>query len=204
MCYNSNVSIKSFIIGLIGIFGLLFFGSNKYNTENKKLLLFFLFVVFIQFIDYLLWIDIDCKKGYNKLGGILGGLFIGIQPFLFYYCFVDNKNIYTNILAILYIFYLFFIYIISFNNLCSNRVDNRPRWSWMENYNRFGFRYIYTVIIICSILLISSKLKFIVALLYGLTFIISYFNYNNLLAEFWCYFSNSVPLMILFLQKFIL
>jgi hypothetical protein len=134
----------------------------------------------------------------------MGGFLIGIQPFLYYYCFVDKKNKYTNILAGIFLIYLLYIYIKSLDNLCSNRIDNRPRWSFMDNFDKYGFSKVYILAMLGSTFLITSKLKLIVALLYGLTFIISYINYNHLLAEFWCYFSNSIPIMILLIQKFLL
>jgi hypothetical protein len=62
MCYNPSVSIKAFIVGLIGVIGLIFLTSNRYKIENKRLILFFTFVAFVQLADYLIWIDKDCKK----------------------------------------------------------------------------------------------------------------------------------------------
>jgi hypothetical protein len=137
MCFNPNVSIKSFIVGILGVICLLLFGNNKYSDTNKKLAIFFTLVAFMQIVDYLLWIDKDCSKGYNKLGGILGRLLIGLQPLLFYYFFVDHKTKITNVLAIVYIFYLIFIFIKSFDNLCSKREDGRPNWHWLNSYSKY-------------------------------------------------------------------
>jgi hypothetical protein len=204
MCYNANVSIKAFIIGIIGVICLFLFGNQKYKAINKQLGIFFIFVALMQIVDYFIWIDHDCSKKSNWIAGIFGAILIGLQPLLFYYFFVDKKTTFTNILAILYIFYLIFIFIKALNNLCSNRTDKRPKWSWLDSYSKYKFDIIYPIIVIGSTLLITSNIKLYVAILYGFTFLISKLNYEKFTSEFWCYFSNSIPLLLLLLQKFIL
>ena len=59
---------------------LIFYGNKKYYKENIATGLFLIYVGFMQLFEYLIWIDIDNKKSYNKIGTIFGSIFNFSQP----------------------------------------------------------------------------------------------------------------------------
>ncbi len=78
----------------------------------------------------------------------------------------------------------------------------------MEDWQKgpiYSFLYFgYPIILLINIIAIVSESLFYVNLAIILTFImylISKINYANHVGEFWCYFSNSVPLLVLITQK---
>ena len=75
MCINANASLSTFIFSIIGSIILIFFGNKKYHKENLLTGLLFIYVAFMQIFEYFMWIDLDDKKGYNKIATILAPLF---------------------------------------------------------------------------------------------------------------------------------
>jgi hypothetical protein len=205
MCYNKNASLKAFITGIVSSLLLIRFGDVKYKNTNLGIGILFFIISFMQLFDYMIWTDLDCTQGYNKLAGILGPLFNALQPTILYiYILYSNKNNKTlvNIVNIIYIGYIIYIY----NNylkqdICSRNENGRVKWSW---YNSFGFQFgiIYLIILIFNaIYIVKNKYSIITSILVILFLGISIINYKYHVGEFWCYFVNSIPLIILGLQK---
>lgn len=67
MCYSSNASILTFIVGTLG--SILVYNSQ--TKSNKIIGLFIFFVTWMQLIEYLLWNHQICDN-YNKILSISG------------------------------------------------------------------------------------------------------------------------------------
>lgn len=211
MCYTKEASITAFLVGSISSLLLLFYGDKKYENQNLVIGCFFLFVSFIQLFDYFMYIDSNCISGWNKIAGYLGPIFNSLQPtilFIFVLMLVKDRMvlwpiIILNIIYLIYIFYLYLQYI-KRNNLCSEQKNGRLSWTWYRNGFDSRWAIIYLLLMSINILaLIQYKYIRIFALLGIVFFIISYINYGYHIGEFWCWFVNSIPLIILLIQKVI-
>jgi hypothetical protein len=163
----------------------------------------------MQLIDYLLWKDINCKTGLNKLGFLLGPIFNHLQPIiLFILCnkFLKSSNVIPNnffiFIIILYLIYIvkkYYDYILDNPKQCIQTNDTgHLNWSWKNNFN-----YIYYLFIILLILINYYKNKnlTITLLFVHLLLIISINKFNKNIGELWCFMAVSCPLVALFLQK---
>ena len=87
MCYTKELSMSSFIFGIITSILLIKYGDEKYKSENKAIGIFFIYISFAQLIEYLIWSDLECKTGSNKFASQVGPLLINLQPVVFYSIF---------------------------------------------------------------------------------------------------------------------
>ena len=78
MCYTQNLSLLSFIFGVSCGFILIELGNESSFNTNKTIGYFFMFVALMQFVEFLLWTDVNCKNGFNKIGSMLEPL---LNPF---------------------------------------------------------------------------------------------------------------------------
>jgi hypothetical protein len=217
MCYTKRASIIAFLTGILSSLALIQFGNEKYKTENVALGLFFIYVSFAQLIDYMLYIDPSCKIGSNQLAGWIGPILLALQPFILFvlYLFVvyktepssiynKYKNVYTG-LNLLYLVLILFLYVqyIQSGDTCSKVQNGRVKWTWPEQNFGYYSSILYTLLLILNLTLFlqCSKYFYIAFGLVFLFYFISKFQFVHHVGEFWCFFSNSVPLIILILQK---
>jgi hypothetical protein len=130
MCYNKDISIYTYIIGLVSSYLLL-------TNEKKSLKIigcFFIVVIQMQLVEYFLWSNIKCNSKNITITNI--GAFLNfIQPIILYLAILyynkeitsKNKKI-INITIILYILLLFYNYFIS-----------------IDDDNHFKVLYYYTI-----------------------------------------------------------
>ena len=79
MCYNKDVSIYTYIIGLVSSYLLL-------TNEKKSLKIigcFFIVVIQMQLVEYFLWNNIKCNSKNITISNI-GALLNFIQPIILY------------------------------------------------------------------------------------------------------------------------
>jgi Na+/melibiose symporter-like transporter len=113
MCVNAEVSLSSFIIGVISSICLIYYGNKKFQKENLSVGIFFIYVSMIQLLEYFIWIDLDNKKGLNKIISIIFPVIICSQPVVFYIIksIIFNKSVlWINLLIIYYILEAIFAY----------------------------------------------------------------------------------------------
>ena len=212
MCYTKEISLNTFIIGISSSLILILFGNKNYQKQNLGIGILFFIVSFMQLFDYMIWDDLECKKNYNKLAGKLGPLFNAIQPLILYIFILFIKqtkepyrldNIILTIINFLYLAYVLYIYKVHIDkNICSKVEKGRIRWSWYNSWENLYFPTIYLIVLSINVMyIIKNKYILIATLLSALFLIISKINYKYHIGEFWCYFVNSIPLIILVLQK---
>lgn len=214
MCYNKETSIYAFLIGFIPSLFLLLSSS---SLEYKIIGSLFIVVSFMQLIDFMIYSDSNCSGNLNNFAGIIGPILNSIQPLiLFYYIINSNRfdnNIkfnssksYIYIINFIYIVYTIFIYLIYIrnNHFCTNKlIKGRTSWVW---YNQ-GFGYLWSTLYLLTFAInlfyfINKGFNLILfsAILGSVFWFISYINYIYILGEFWCYFVNIIPLIILTLS----
>jgi hypothetical protein len=218
MCYTKQASIGALLTGFLSSVALIVLGDEKYRQQNIAIGIFFIYVSLVQMIDYMIYVDPKCKTGENKLAGYFGPFLTGYQPTIIFFLFTallnqPNKNTlynkyptFFNAINVLYALFLYAFYsnYVLQGNVCSQYVDGRPKWAW-EKGPIYSFLYFgYPLILFVNVIAMVSESLFYINLTLILTFImylISKFNYSHHVSEFWCYFSNSVPLLVLIIQK---
>jgi hypothetical protein len=209
MCYSKELSLQSFSIGIIASLSLIFFGNEKSSQTNKAIGYFFLFVTLMQLVEYFLWIDIECTNGFNKLGALLGPILNHLQPIvilLLANMFLQPENLIStnivvssNILYLFYVFYQYYKYTNDKSNFCikTNACDHLD-WTWKKDFY-YIFYFAITFINVANFYS-NTNLMISIGISY-LLLIISIFNFNKNVGEFWCLMVTGVPFINLFIEN---
>lgn len=212
MCYSKDLSMKSFLFGLMSSFLLFYFGNKNEQNVNTAIATYFVFISFIQLMEYMMWDDIECKTGKNYAASLIGPILNLSQPcvmLLVAYYFLESREVIpkNNIIAInlLYVAYvacIYYDYIVNDSDLCT-KVNSKGHleWSWFKKYNAF---------IYCALLLINGanfihhKSALYTIILGGITLFVANKQYKKSVGELWCYNSTGIPLGVLLLQQFLI
>lgn len=211
MCFNWQVSLFTFSLGLIFSLLLIYKGNKKYNIQNKITGIFLIFIITVQFMDFLLWIDIKNTFGINKIMTILGPLITEFPPVVFYiikYLYYRPNifspfHLFIFLLNLLYTIYFIIIYkkILLINNLITGIENNHLKWKWIEYFNPS----FYPILLAINIFyLFDFKYALFIFIITYLFFYLSfkYFNYN--VGELWCFFGSFIPLILYFASYYII
>lgn len=203
MCFNYKVSIFTFLLGVITSILLIFLGNKKYKTENMVFGIFFIYISLMQLIDFLFWIDLDNKKGINKITTIIAPLVNVGQPTVLYLIkniFYRTTNIITSI-SYLLANIIYFIYLLKNyfkflnNNILITSVEKKHlKWQWIEY---FSDPFYVTLLALNIFYLSNFKYSLIVFLITYFFLLISYKYFNYHIGEIWCFFGVSIPILIL-------
>ena len=212
MCFSKELSLRSFLVGIISSIILIIFGNKDKVNQNKAIGYFTMYISLAQIIDYFIWSDINCKNNINKLISKIGPIIIYLQPIIYglllNYYIISNNTIPNNILIISNIIYIFY-YIQTYNkyldknkkDMCS-KLDNNKHISWLWSNEKSLNNNLYFIFVLLNInnFIYDKEIRnFNIILL--IFFLIAYYKYNNVFSEIWCYISVSIPLIILLLQK---
>ncbi len=191
MCWNAEVSLKTWIFGfIVFIIGLLYgFPLNK--------LLFFLVFTSMQLLEYYKWTYLKDKKK-NEFFSRIGHILIMIEPI---FSFFLIQPIYKNIQFILLSLYLLFIGIYNYFNY--HKLDFKTvigksghlHWNYMD-YDRDFFYKVWTLFFFSGIFLSGDIFIILISLF---TFLYSYFSVSigNEFDSFWCYIVNIAWIYVL-------
>lgn len=209
MCYSADLLLASFSFGIFACLMLINFGNKQSEATNKTIGYFFLFITLMQLVEYFLWIDIDCTSGLNKFASLLGPILNHLQPIVLLVIatiFLQPENLISpnivipaNVLYLIYCGYQYVKYISDESNLCVKTNDYKHlNWTWKKNFN-YLFYYIISFINIANFytninLMVSFGISY-------LLLIISIFEFNNNVGEFWCLMVTGVPLINLFIEN---
>ena len=213
MCYNKDISIYTYIIGLVSSYLLL-----KNDKPSLKILgSFFLIVIHMQLIDFFLWTNNKCNN-INIQISTIGAVLNFIQPIILYLAIIYyNKDITNenkkklNIIILLYIVGLL-IYCINLFPLGCSSVTEKSfpylQWSW---YYKYIPNYLLTILIILPISLmllmyfgLDKPYNLYLSLIIMLSFIISFIIYKKQKAfgNMWCWIAVFIPIVLLVADKF--
>ena len=199
MCFNKDISILSYIIGLCGCILL-------YYRDYKIEALFYGFIIQMQLIEYLLWLNNSCNwinKTITKLGIALNHL----QPIILYFLIIyiskltRHTKIIINLIIIFYI--ITTIGYIGYNykllNTCTLGIENEKELFWeIQHGLLFEYYHIFCFVLILLILLGLNKHNYLNAYLISLTLIISFIKYDTRkgVGTVWCLFAAYVPVLL--------
>ena len=202
MCFSAKLSLTSFLVGIITSLLLIRYGNEESKETNKAIGYFFMFVSIMQLIEYLMWKDLKCVSGLNKIASIFGPLFNHLQPIILLilgYLYIGDGIVDKNIILILNA--LYFGYVIKKYNpdLTCTTVNNVGHLDWQWKY---GFNYnIYHLMMFVNASQFIKNKNLMISLV--LSYIILYFNIlnKNNIGELWCFSVTGIPLINLFVQK---
>lgn len=204
MCFSSEVSLFTFLLGLTSSFFLIKYGNAKYAAENKSFGVLLIFIALIQFMDFLFWIDLNNNLGINKITTILGPILNAGTPTIFY---LIKLYFYKPELAFDYFDILVFaanaIYFIYFirkyseflqSGSLTTGVENcHLKWPWLKHF----YAYSYIIMLFLNIMYLSDFKYSFATLMFLFLFIrLSdvFFHYHS--GEIWCFFGSFLPLIL--------
>lgn len=195
MCYSKNVSMYAFIAGITVSLYLF----NKPQKDLKIIGGFFFFVSFMQLFDYIFW----THPKDNELTTKVACIFNHLQPIvLAYLIYRYTGNLKLKIFVIHYAIAAFIYTSSNWDSLKRTDIDPTTGslyWSW--NHWKHAEYFYGFFLLLCTALCyynLSAPYNKIMALLFPLTFFMSYMKYGaKFIGRFWCYFSAYIPLIFL-------
>lgn len=204
MCFNTNISITTFLLGVVAIIiGYI----NK--TISYSFGLFYFSVIFMQFIEFLLWIYLNNLKINNYLS-IIGSLLLKIQPLLLLYVLYsyDKEIIVLLILLVLILYYLILLILNNTNYTTIIGKNKSLQWEFL-NMSKINllFYYISAVIILYFIYKKDSDkyfkfllISFIVIFTISFIFTFTRHYYDNTFGSLFCSYINLFSLVIIIIS----
>ena len=210
MCYNKDVSIYTYIIGLVSSYLLL-------TNEKKSLKIigcFFIVVIQMQLVEYFLWNNIKCNSKNITISNI-GALLNVIQPIILYIAILyynkeitsKNKKI-INITIILYILSLLLYSINLFPIGCSIVTEvSAPylQWGWYyKKYPNFITIMFPITLMVLMYLGLDNPYNIYFSIIFILSFLVSFIIYKKQRAfgNIWCWVAVFIPICVLVYDKF--
>jgi hypothetical protein len=189
MCWNSEVSLNTFIYAIISATILLLLNNTRYLY-----IMTVLSISSMQLLEYFAWININDKK-MMKILSIIGIIIIFIQIFLFTNLIQNKKYKNIMLMLILLILIIYIILIFPQTTLDMIKAENgHLAWLWSDVNIVF--------ILICFIFYLAPFFinKWYGFFMFGLiSLIISmYFFYKyKTFGSIWCYISNILWVVLL-------
>ena len=204
MCYNKNVSIGTYILGLVGCYNL------YVNYDYKIEAIFFAFVIQMQLIEYFLWENQTCND-VNKTTTKIGTIINHSEPIVLWIAILllSSKQLplFINILMTIFVVVTIFYtkYVLSDKNECSLVTpESKPHIKWPWNTKNYGKIY-YVFFILCMDLLFINSVDhgYHVATLATGSFLLSSLIYydKKTVGSMWCFATAFSPWVIPYIYQ---
>jgi hypothetical protein len=210
MCYNKDISLYTYFIGLVASFLLI----QKKDKDLKIVGCFFLFVIHMQLIEYFLWTNNKCNLR-NITLSYIGTIVNFIQPIILYLAiFYYNKELYKknkqilDSIIIIYIIGLIIYSITLFPIGCTSVTPiSSPylQWSWFYKKNPELLTLCFPIILMILMYYgLNKPYNLYISLICIISFIVSYIIYNKQRAfgSLWCWFAVFIPMGVLLIDTF--
>ena len=204
MCYNKDISIGTYILGLVGCY-------NLYINYNYKIEAIFLaWVIQMQLVEYFLWDNQQCNNT-NKVTTKIGAIINHSEPIILWIAILllSTKQLpeWVNILMVGFVIITFFYtkHFLDKNNDCTHVTnESKPHlfWSWNNQYNSEVY---YAFFLLCFNLLSINGLDhgYHLSGLINSSFLISgliYKDYKSV-GAMWCFAASFAPWIIPYLYQ---
>ena len=193
MCYNSSISLNTFIFGIIAL--IIIYFNNK-NIIRPQILLLLLSFTSIQLLEYYAWTYINNKKIIRILS-LIGLGIIGLQIILINYFLLNGKTRLISFILMLIFFILFAIFQFPKINFDMKKGENGHLiWYWFD----LPLFWILIALSFYIVPLYINRNKSILILIFvSVILLISFYYYYNYKTwgTMWCYFSNLIWLYLL-------
>lgn len=204
MCYSQGLSLASLATGVISGALLIYLSSAKYLAVNKVIGYFFISVSVMQFVDFLMWSDMECRKGLNKFATIIGPPLNLLQPqILLFFCrqfLPSNGIIPENVLIAANTLYTFFFMInywrfLNRQRLCTTtNASGHLEWEWNKNSAGYG------VMVALNIANYVNHTQLFVSMVTVWTLLLTT-NLKETIGSAWCFLAPAVPIVNIVLQR---
>ena len=183
MCWNADVSMKSFIIGLTAII------AGALAGISTPLLLFYSTIVCMQLVEYIVWTNINDKNVIFNVS-IAAVLLLWLQP-IFAMLTMNNYKM-ISIIAYCIIGLLYTLYDRHTLNLqMYPGNDGHLVWNWLEG-NR-GL-WIYFIFLLIPVFFMVSKEMIALILLTLFASLYGYYT-TNTWGSMWCWLVNGLVVL---------
>jgi len=189
MCWNSKVSLNTFLFSLFGV-------SFAYFNNNIRIFQFLYFISFIsiQLMEYFAWENLHDKKMNELLSKIgLFLIFIQIPFFVLSSSDVDNK-LKTIIIGVYLMFSLFVISYFTIDFSMHKAPNGHLAWNWLEFPT-------YIILIWLSFIfgLFLYQKQYLKFGLYAIIIFAIYYTYyqTNTWGSLWCWIANLLALQLI-------
>ncbi len=213
MCFSPEISLITFIVGIIGAALSFSLGT----TTDKIVGTIFGFISLMQGIEFGLWKHQNCDN-INKTFTSLGLIFNHIQPIVLAAIILYfNKNLSSNefsykrnIIILLTIIYtaviIFYSLQFQLQDECTIKNDYQHlQWNWnLLKYKGIVYTlFLITVIIIFLIGTPNFVQGIFIAIFLLVSYMISFFIYKerNIIGSMWCFFSALFPFFWFIIRK---
>ena len=193
MCYNSSISLNTFIFGIIAL--VIIYFNNK-NIIRPQALLIVLSLTLIQLLEYYAWIHINNQEIIRILS-LIGLGIIGLQIILINYFLLTGKTRLISFIIMLIVFILFAILQFPKINFSMEKGENGHLiWYWLDLPLIWILIAVSFYIIPLYIIRNKNLSTFIFVSLILLISFYYYYKYKTW-GTMWCYFSNLIWLYLL-------
>lgn len=191
MCWNAEVSLNTFIFGMISMIIVIIF-----NKISYKIILFTLTLTLIQLLEYYTWKNIDNIDIIYNLS-IIGYLIISIQLIILNYGFLNNKDKLVALIILIILLIYIFIYNYQNNKFNMEIGENKHLiWNWID--------IPIPILIIIMVFYIYpaftyNYISFVTMLIILLPSLYYYYKYKTW-GTMWCYYSNIIWIILIILS----
>ena len=194
MCWNAEVSLKTFMYGLCSALICAYLG-----TIPMSVIYITMSFTLMQLLEYFAWTYLDNKKVIYYLS-IIGLLLICLQFFIKSY-FLENpihKQIMLRLLAVFMVVYAIFVLPTARFNM-KKGINGHLEWEWLKLPNLFLISALFFYVVP------SLLSKYILSAIFAIITVgYSLYNYHqyNTWGTMWCYFSNVIWLYLVFVSVY--
>jgi len=186
MCYNADISIKTFLFGLISAI-IIYLIDSKYLPYILMIMSF----TSMQLLEYFAWTYINNEK-IIKFLSYIGFLLIYTQVIFLNYFLLPKK--YKTISAIIITIGAIILYL--FNDIkftMTKSANGHLRWHWIE------VPLIWVILTLCLYLIPIYDYNIYLFFFVYILLIISIYNFykDKTFGSIWCYFSNLLWIIFL-------
>jgi len=181
MCFNPEVSITTYIVGIIGCILLIL--NNDVNFIPQAI--FFIWVIHMQLIEFFLWKNQPCNQ-MNKNISIIGMIINNMEPIILWLAIIifSDKKLPTWIHLIMAL-YLIASFYISYKSYTDNKTscttvtpESSPHlnWKWNEGNIFTNIFYIFFLLVCVLLSIYGLSYGMVMAFIFLLSFFASFFN----------------------------
>jgi hypothetical protein len=181
MCWNAEVSLNTFLFGMISMTIVLLLNKISFIT-----ILLALTLSLIQLMEYYAWNNINNKDAIFKLS-IIGYFIIVSQILILNYGFLNNNDRLISVIIILVLSIYFFIYNYQNDKFYMEKGENKHLiWHWVDIPTPLLLVVLIFYIYPAIQYGIITSMAIIIPLLISLYYYYKYKTWGSM----WCYMSN--------------
>lgn len=207
MCFSANVSISTYIIGMIGSIILLFQG---YIPEG----IIYIWVIQMQLIEFVLWKTIPNNNKYscilpslNIITTKLGIIINHLEPIVLWLAIIlFSKKVLPNIIHIVLILFiivsiLYTLQVLKVNECTIVTDKSYPHLQWNWNHGTSAaYYYIFFLLVLLILCIFGLERGFVNAFIVLFSFLISWAIYGekHSVGAMWCFAASFGPWILIF------